>query len=257
MSDVNPIIGKIEALLNKTAENGCTEAETAAAAAAAARLLLKHNLTMHDVLNARDEAEQTTHESCPMNQHGPGAWKWQQRIAAGCARVTGCSMCYDKPRNSYDFDHSARRWKQSTVDGVFYFTGTPSNIRVAIRLYRWILDQLDRCEEIARGVMRARYGLIGRGWRQSFFTGAALRCNRRLIDEFDRQVAELGARNCMLALYDANEAYEKAQFGSLKIEDVKQCASNAEAYKRGQLAADKLDLAAGMDTRPALQARSV
>ncbi len=49
MSEREDILRKVRALLNRTPENGCTEAEAAAAANAAARILDKHGLSAEAV----------------------------------------------------------------------------------------------------------------------------------------------------------------------------------------------------------------
>lgn len=57
------ILERIQALLNKTTENGCTEAEAQAAMEAAMRIANKHNLDLASVAPTGDEAKSTRLET--------------------------------------------------------------------------------------------------------------------------------------------------------------------------------------------------
>jgi hypothetical protein len=163
MADRNSIIEKIRALLSKTVENGCTEAEMLAA--------LDRAAAMRDAYDISDEELQLTREekvalhADPKDATDPQLLKW--RLSYGVRAFCNVEI-----------------YRQSGERG-YRFIGQPSDLELA----RWLLDTL------ADFVFGALYEhLIGclapknerRTITRSFVESCCIRINERLIELVER-----------------------------------------------------------------------
>lgn len=105
MGDRDAILARIRALLAKTVENGCTEAEAVAAAELAAKLLAKHNLTLDEAeLRASPfKTQQQTHR----DEVGLRLWKPADAIAdlTGTTFWTTPTGVHPVKISFFGFDH--------------------------------------------------------------------------------------------------------------------------------------------------------
>jgi hypothetical protein len=115
MKSREPPIDKIKALLAKTIENGCTEAEMLAALAKARALRDAYAVTDEELQLAKDEAVVLRKEKADPND--PHKIKWQ--LASAVAEFCDCTI-----------------WRN--LDGGFSFCGTTSDVQWA----SWLLDHL-------------------------------------------------------------------------------------------------------------------
>jgi hypothetical protein len=104
MSDREKIAARIRALLAKTVENGCTEAEAIEAARKAADMLARYNLTVDEVQMRRSPFSQHTERHS--DEVGDRLWK----AADGIAFLTGARYWTTPPGSQveitfFGFDH--------------------------------------------------------------------------------------------------------------------------------------------------------
>jgi hypothetical protein len=91
MTDRDKIAATIRALLAKTVDNGCTEAEAIAAAAKAAQMLERYNLTVDEV--QMRETPFAKHAEQHDDEVGARLWK----VADGIAHMTGARYWTSPP----------------------------------------------------------------------------------------------------------------------------------------------------------------
>jgi Protein of unknown function (DUF2786) len=158
MMNRNSIVEKIRALLSKTTERGCTEAEMLAALDKARAMMDAYDVSDADLQLAKDEAAVLHAESDPHDAHGI---KWQLSCEVG-------RFC------------NVQVYRKSREPGL-KFIGMPSDVAFAV----WLLDTL------ADHVFTELYGhLIGccapRSERRviirSFVEGACERISERLAE---------------------------------------------------------------------------
>ena len=188
MADRNSIVEKIRALLSKTVENGCTEAEMLAA--------LDRAAAMRDAYDISDEELQLTREekvalhADPEDASDPHRLRW--RLSSGVRVFCGVEIYRDAGAQSYKY------------------IGQPSDVELA----RWLLDTL------ADFVFGALYEhLIGclapRGERRtitrSFVESCCNRINERLIElvERSKQAQTTNGRELVLVKDAAIKAFMK------------------------------------------------
>lgn len=85
---MNPVIQQIQALLQKTVENGCTEAEAASAAAVAQKLLVKHRLSLIDVQEKTSPFGR--HYSDGSLETGKAIPHWKRALFTAVCTANGC-----------------------------------------------------------------------------------------------------------------------------------------------------------------------
>src|SRR5690242_8703779 len=88
MPDRKAIIEKIKALLDKTTENGCTEAEMMAALDKASAMMDAYQITDKDLQIAKDEAVELYAE--PPDTQDPHNIKW--RLTAAVSKFCGVQI---------------------------------------------------------------------------------------------------------------------------------------------------------------------
>jgi hypothetical protein len=188
MADRNSIIEKIRALLSKTVENGCTEAEMLAALDRAAAMQDAYEVTDEELQLTRDE--KLALHADPEDATDPHRLKW--RLSWGVRTFCGVEI-YRK-----------------SGEGGYRFIGQPSDVELA----RWLLDTL------ADFVFNALYEhLIGclapknerRTITRSFVESCCSRINERLIElvERSKQAQTSNGRELVLVKGAAIKAFMK------------------------------------------------
>lgn len=188
MADLNAIVKKIQALLQKTTGNGCTEAEMLAAVDKASAMKDTYDVTDADVQLTKEEAV-TMHADAP-DLKDPHKIKW--RLCYGVGQFCNVQI-YRMPHES-----------GLTV------VGMPSDVQLAV----WLLDSL---ADFVFGDLYAH--LIGccapQGERQiiirSFTAACCDRIADRLLELVERSKAARtsNGRELVVVKEDAIKAYMK------------------------------------------------
>jgi len=212
MSDRRKLIEKVRALLQKTAENGCTEGEAMAAAAKAAELMAQFDLTMTDVeIGATECTERPM--AAPARDH-PIQW-----VLTAVAHFTDTRVWLSKqphfaqaPQTDL-FGHASRGRTEWLAEYVFF--GFEPDVEVAHYLVDICKTAMDRGAADFRASFGARpkdawtsdfqFGQSGHGkWNpdrecarqlSSFLTGMAVsmaKTLRTLKDEQRRKTSGSG-----------------------------------------------------------------
>jgi len=96
---MDKIIEQIRSILNKTVENGATEAETASAAGMAQKLLAKHRLTMADLAETTQKGDEKRFD---FGEHfrengvdsGAKIAQWKVTLFGAICRANGCEPIF-------------------------------------------------------------------------------------------------------------------------------------------------------------------
>lgn len=118
--DRDRIIEKIRALLAKTTERGCTEAEAVQAALAAQRLMAQHDVTQDELHRGRDRRDEPIGPVMATYRR-----RWNRSLMAAVAEAFRC-RCY------MQFEDSATG-RSSTAKAAFY--GYESDAAAAVLVY--------------------------------------------------------------------------------------------------------------------------
>jgi hypothetical protein len=148
------LLGKIRALLSKTAENGCSEAEAMAALDKARAMMDAYEVTEDDL--ALTKAEKAVFRTEPDGTRD--AHDIKRYLASAVAKFCDC-----------------RAWRGHS--GALTFCGLPSDAQFAT----WLLDNLTRFVQ-AELVNHLRGSLAGRGERRLVITGFVMECTARISE---------------------------------------------------------------------------
>ncbi len=209
------IITKVKMLLERTTENGCTEAEATAATAQAHRIMLRHKLELRDVEEAGQAAEQVKAWDDPLDDNGRTMPTWKGQLAMVLARPNGCSIF----RNG----------------GRIKIIGRASDANTLRYLYAFVTKEMAR--------MSTRYAGNGRtwlnNWRLGFVNGVDLALQTAEAKERTTYAAETGTSLVVVdqALATINQRHEDAlAFGrdELKLKSGRSSRSRHDASARNQ-----------------------
>ncbi len=167
------VLEKVEALLRKTTDNGCTEEEANAAAEKAQQLLTEHKLSMAEAIKlSPEQAETVTQDSFTFEKHpeanGSRAgthWTpekipaWKLSLAATVAKGNYCRMLWARPKAIY--------------------IGKQTDITVATMTCSWLLELLPRLVRQARKDAKRQGIPVTRAFGHSFYYGAISELRQR------------------------------------------------------------------------------
>lgn len=194
------IMNKINALLEKTTENGCTPAEAAEAAAMVQKLLAKHHL---ELTEQRDVAEDVL--GCvEIIKH-----EWEIRLASVLAENGCCEVVI----------HQRGREKKLS------FMGRETDLNAVLSLYDTFSEAIKKGIRKEKIRCREEYG-TARGAETSYAIG------------FISAVAQEMARQCKaLMLVTPQDVTDKMNelFPNLRTRKTKSIALNADSYNRGKM----------------------
>ncbi|SOE00635.1 DUF2786 domain-containing protein [Caenispirillum bisanense] len=182
MADKDTIKRRIQALLGKTTDRGCTDAEAEAAAAMAARLMSEHGLSREDLVMDVDRAPSTARPTAV------------DRLWSVLAHYTGCVSVREvgiQSRRAYVGE------QPGPTIAVYLHTYLHRHIEAAVRRY-----------QDSREYKRKKAGGSRRRACEAFRAGMAMRLERTLAQHFDRpDPARIAAAKTYLAtLYTGLEA---------------------------------------------------
>lgn len=159
MDERDRLVGQIRALLDKTVDRGCTEAEAASAAAMVEKLVLRHAIDLDNL--GEPESTRVTSLLEPVKSPWGVDKRWLTFMAGVVARLCLCrAMNHVGPR------------------GGVLFVGYPDEVRAASELFRFLREQaVARCQ----WEWRQRGGMLGHSkFATSFLMGYASRVAERL-----------------------------------------------------------------------------
>jgi len=232
MSNTDKIITRLRALLEKTVENGCTEAEATAAAKKAAALMSEHNLTLAEIGQVSADEWGEVHE--PINT----GYRTRQHEAQFLAGEIG---------DLFD----CKSWNLTKLCGSKYivFFGQPADTVAASTLFKIIRAAMDR-EFVAWSNSGAHpYHLKPSKARPSFMFGMVERLQERLEELNRERRVDLrhrgGGRDLVVlksqAVDDAFDALDM-KLGSARTKTVE---IDARIFTDGKTAGDKVGLHSG------------
>lgn len=212
------IIKMIQALQNKTIENGCTEDEAIAAALKMGELMEKYGIES-------TEAELKA-ETCIAGIHGGERMKAHESkwVAATVAKYCYCKV-----------------WRE-TGTGKIVFFGIPSDVEIATYLMRVIEGAMNQGWKKFK--TSDDFPEWDRNARASFMAGLANRVNKRLDD---MRMARHGTTATGTALIVVKDAIVTEQFAATNLRlkkggQSKTTMGSHEAYEAGKKAGDSVHL---------------
>lgn len=229
------ILDKIEALLNMTEENGCTEHEAANAAARVQRLVIKHNIDLTKLTMSREESESAFNVITMVEDFAaphPGSWKWQLELASTIVDTLGCDLVYNRPM------------PKRGLDGCLYFVGNRGNCAASVRIFNFLIRQMIFLATNSKNEAK-RNGENTAGYLPSYLVAMCHRVRERLRESHKETMAELGesATTTMLAVASKTSAYVAKKWPKLRSRSyASTTVSNSDAYNRGKRDASKVKL---------------
>jgi hypothetical protein len=203
------LLDKISALLQKTTENGCTEAEAMAAATLAEKLMAKYGFSLAELkaLEPAGACEQLYTETGRKRTHEA------QYVANAIAAFTETRYWWQR----HYWKQEAQEWIEAPSVGVIFF-GLSADVQIATYLFKVIRTAMDtewqRYWKAERRWTRAN----PRSERKAFMQGMTNRLRHRLYQmkrERDNQTGN-GANECR-AVVLVKEQIVKTAFAAAKI----------------------------------------
>jgi len=237
------IIHRINSLLNKTVEKGCTVAEAATAANIAQQLLTQHRLTVAD-LSANGESYEDIHNKEALFS-GMRRIHWKDKLANCLTTVNGC-MAYVDTVPVYDRGQMRRKNKVYCR-----IIGRNSDIQICTYFFNYLEREI---ETLCKAAMKRGEG-TGKTWSNSFKNGASdAICNR--LREANQDVKTSAANSTALVkLENRDEAVSKWAEDNLKLKNApeKTVRYSRSGYASGKIAGNNVNLnrgiGAGKDTK--------
>jgi hypothetical protein len=225
MSDA--IAAKVRALLAKTEENGCTEAEALSAAEMARKLMDAHRLTQSDVEIVAEPIDDILLDRPTITDRNVPI----DFCMIGLERYCGVKTWRER-----------RRWPDGRVAMKCRMLGLKPDVQMASYLYQLINTALASDAKRAAGAFQ---GDVRRTYIQSFQFGMAQRISARLTEMAHalEPVAKTSDGTSLVVVKQSaiNDAF--AALGmQLRTSRTRARAINHGAYRAGQSAADGLNL---------------
>lgn len=161
MSSRKAMIEKIKALLSKTEQAGCTEAEALAALSKASELMQAHNIAEADITFGGEGCEkgQTSKKACIVSK-------------GLCVRVAGFTGC--------------KVWREASTNRIVFF-GLESDVAFATWLLETLTAYVNRATKAHLKGREFAYTAARTAARKGFEHGCMTRLNERLKELADAQ----------------------------------------------------------------------
>lgn len=225
------IISRINALLNKTVENGCTVEEAASAAKIAQQLLTQHRLTVADL----STSEEKIHNNSEPLFVGKRKIHWKDKLAFGISASNGCKIyfhtvtVYRPGRVRYGHEVHCR------------IIGRDSDIQIVTYFFHYLEREI---ENLCKLAMKRGEG-SGKTWSNSFKNGAADAVCRRLKEA--NQVTRTGNSTAIIKLNSMDEAVETWADKNLNLKPAPTKYVNYnDGYDNGKRAGENISLNRGI-----------
>lgn len=217
--NMETILSRVQALLNKTVEKGCTPEEAAAATALAQNLLFKHNLTIAQAKDHRKADREAIQNHTKKVCGAKVSFRWRQSLAATIARYNWCSVIVD-PRGLY-----------------IWIIGKPSNAAVVEYLSEIVGDQIHKLGQKA---------CDSRSFYMSFCRGAIATIDRRLREQQEANI-HAAAGSTALVVQSEKELEEAVNNFFPKLKDARATrVTNYAGYLAGKKAGESISMNKGV-----------
>lgn len=232
------IIEQIRNILNKTVDNGASEAEAASAAATAQKLLAKHRLTMADLVEPAADGSEVgfdfgEHFKEEGVESGSRIAQWKITLFTAVCNANGCkSLCYQQTLTRGGRGTRGRKLHKMVV------VGEEKDAILAQAFYINLRDTIEamakRCQPsgLARGE--------GKKWANSFKLGACHAIYNRLeaaTAEAASEARDAGATTALVRLDNQEEAlttFMKQAYPNLATRQTSKVSVFSEAYSKGR-----------------------
>ena len=228
MSDnIEKIKTKIRALLNKTVENGCSEAEALSAVAMANRLMMEYNVAQFD-LSVKDD---TFHQ---VEVVVPGAkTHFIHNLTMAISRLTNTKVWFVRVKSKNGNSHFK-----------YFFFGMDSDPEMAVIIFNHLKLAIDSA--VANYNTRQRGDVHGSTLRASFGHGMTSRIWARIMEivaENNAARLEVSNSKALIVVKDqlVTDAFAKKNM-KLKTETKKIQANNHSAFSAGKAAGNVVDI---------------
>jgi len=223
------ILKKIQHLLSKTIENGCTEAEAISASEKVSELLNEYDISMTE-LDAKEEnfiQDEKVVES--------GVKKPIHNLVFAISYLTDTKSWFSKQGKSFKY----------------YFFGMDKDVQAAHFLFDMLSSSMD--SEYLKFKKTPEYKMVnGNTARVSFYTGITARLHQRLVQMKD--TTKVSNQEQGVVLYNKMAIVEtkfKEQFNLRLGKERRSKSSNINmgAYMAGRKAADNVNITTGITTK--------
>lgn len=246
------IIDQLRNILNKTVENGATEAEAANAAAIAQKLLLKHRLTMADLAESASDSQAEVkfdfgeHFRDEGVEAGNRIAQWKITLFGGVCRANGCEPIF--------YSHSTSRGGRGSRGEKFHKMVVIGEEKDAVLVKAFYINLRDTIESMAKRNQPRGLGKgEGKRWANSFKLGACHAIYWRLQDAMKEAVQEnreSGTTSTALVRLDNQEealaTYMKAKHPNLKKRLSSSTSVYSEAYSQGRQKGERVNLSTNL-----------
>ena len=237
MSKINNILGKINALLNKTIENGASEAEAESALIMAQKLMTKHMI-----------------EESQLAEHGKD--KKCERITIPLFK-TGYDTTYLNGSVASAFD--CRCW-WNEYNKELYFFGYGEDAKLAAYFYNYlnnaVINEAEKYKKSAEYKEQIMMGFHGKTIMSSFRKGMIFRLVDRLEELKNNRTANVlkSTGKDLVIIKDAKvqEEYDNLNL-NLTTKKSNHNINNAVSFSSGKNSADNVNMAGGIETKRAEQ----
>lgn len=154
------LLDKVRALLSKTVENGCTEAEALSALAKARAMIDAYEITPEDLNLAKEQAAVFANSNATDDKHGIARYLMK----------SVCEFC------------DVEGWRRVNT---FVFCGAPSDVQFAEWLHKRLIDFVRA--ELAGHLMKHD---LPRGMRRRVINGFVLGCTSRIAQRVNALVLQ-------------------------------------------------------------------
>ena len=217
--DIETILSRVQALMNKTVEKGCTPEEAAAATALAQNLLFKHNLSLAQAKDHKKADKEAIKNHTTKVQGAKVSHRWRQTLATVVARYNWCSVIVDRESE------------------VFWIIGKPSNVAVAEYLSEVVGDQIHKLGQKA---------CDSRSFYMSFCRGAIATIDRRLRAQQEANI-HAAAGSTALVVQSEKELEEAVKNFFPKLKDARATrVTNSAGYLAGKKAGESISMNKGV-----------
>lgn len=221
MTSLEAILSKVQALMNKTVANGCTQEEAAAAAALAQSILFKHNLSMAQAKGFKKEEAESIRKHTTGVRGAKVSYRWRKQLTNFIANYNWCSVISDE-------GDAQRIW----------IIGKSSNVAVVEYLAEVVGDEIHRLAQ--RAADSRKYYL-------SFCQGAIAAIVKRLHTQQKENIrAASGSQALVVQSKEELEQAVAQYFPELK--EVKNSAvGDLDAFVDGVRAGAKIPMNKGLE----------
>jgi hypothetical protein len=210
------LLGKIKALLNKTVENGCTEAEALAALGKARAIMDAYEVTEADLQLSREESAVLRAE--PPGSKDPHGIK--SALATSVAKFCDCEV-----------------WK--STNGLV-FCGLPSDAQFAT----WLLDNLTSFVqgELVNHLIGC---IVPKGQRRFIINGFVAGCARRISERISalcqQSATDASSNGRALALVKSTAVADKLKKLNIHLQKGRRSGRRLDnnSYQAGKVAGDR------------------